>query len=74
MYRFLRTAFHSVFQIFTLLIIRNLINMEMEVYYIIVHDAMVDRHAWAAQNHIGVQWVGSLFLKVNSCYKGHDHL
>ena len=42
--------------------------------YVIVHDAMVDRHVCAAQNHIGVQWVGSLFPKVNSCYKGHDHL
>ena len=48
--------------------------MKMKVYNIAVHDATVDRHDWAAQNHIEVQWVGQLLPKVNLCYKGHDCL
>ena len=32
--------------------------LEMKIIYIVVHDDTVDKHVWAARNHISVQWVG----------------
>ena len=36
--------------------VNHLVDMEMKVFYIIFHDATVDKYVWALRKHINVRW------------------